>query len=109
MAIMFAVQMMVLFTYPLIVDRGLPGIEALKTSVQSVLGNLSGMAGLFALHFVLSMLGACACYVGMIFVLPVNFAAAAVAYRSVFPKDGTVKATDSGGEDDAAEPPVSDA
>jgi hypothetical protein len=51
----------------------------------------------------LSVLGSFACCVGQFFVLPLNFAATAVAYRTVFPKAGTGAIGD-GTDDDATGP-----
>jgi uncharacterized membrane protein len=73
------------FTYPLIVDRGLSGWDACRTSARAVLANLGGMLGLVLLNMVLSMVGLLLCYVGAFLVLPIGFGALAVAYRRVFP------------------------
>ena len=73
------------FVYPLIVDRELRGVEAVKLSVRAAFGNTFGLVGFLLLSMVLSILGACACYVGAIFFLPLSFAMASVAYRQVFP------------------------
>jgi hypothetical protein len=96
-----AVHLVIVFMYQLIVDRRLPGVLALTTSARAVTGNFGGILGLMAMEFLASMAGACACYVGMIFVLPINFAATAVAYRTVFPKNGSIET--------AADAPVTDA
>jgi hypothetical protein len=79
-----------LFAYPLIVDRGLTGVAALRTSARAVLTNLGGVIGLMLLSFLLMWVGMLACYVGAYFVLPVYMAAVAVAYRQMFPADGSV-------------------
>jgi uncharacterized membrane protein len=97
-----AAHLVIVFMYQLIVDRRLPGVQALTTSARAVGANFTGVLGLMALEFLASTVGACACYVGVIFVFPINFAATAVAYRMVFPKTGYVEPPD----DDA---PVNDA
>ncbi len=74
------------FVYPLIVDRGLTAIPALKTSFRAVLGNLPGMLGLVFLSTLISLLAACCCYLPLFLVLPVTFGAATLAYRKVFPE-----------------------
>ena len=76
------------FTYPLIVDRKLSGLDAVKTSFRAVVKNLGGLLGLIFLQFCLGIVGLLACYVGVFFVMPVSFAANAVAYRHVFPELG---------------------
>ena len=73
-----------LFTFPLIVDRGLGGFEAVKTSATAVVRNLGGVLGLVFLNLLLSCLGALLCYVGAFFVMPFSFAAMLAAYRAVF-------------------------
>jgi uncharacterized membrane protein len=79
-----------MFTFPLIVDRGLSGPQALWTSVRAVFSNLGGVVGLLLLTTLLSMLGVLACYVGAYLFMPIHMAAIAVAYRRVFPADGSV-------------------
>lgn len=74
-----------IFTYPLIVDRKLSAIDALRTSAKAVIGNLGGVMGLMALSALFGIAGMLLCYVGAFLVLPVTFASWAVAYRQVFP------------------------
>lgn len=83
------IHILFLFSYPLVVDRRLSGLEAIKTSYRAALKNLGGILGLILLMFGLAILGVLACYVGLLFFLPVSFAAYAVAYRRVFPDIGT--------------------
>lgn len=83
-------QALFLFVYPLIVDRKLSGVEAIKTSFRAAKANFGGVIGLVLLSTLMNMLGAMACYVGLFFVMPIHFAAIAVAYERVF----------SGGESD---------
>jgi hypothetical protein len=75
-----------IFTFPLIVDRGLSGVEALKTSCRAGASNFGGLLGLVMLSGVFSILGMSCCYVGAILIMPISFAAFAAAYRQVFPK-----------------------
>ena len=76
-----------LFTYPLIVDRQLTGVEAVRLSMKAARANLGGVLGLTVLNELLVLAGLFACYVGAIFVLPLSFALMAIAYRHVFPAD----------------------
>jgi hypothetical protein len=80
-----AIGSMFVFSYPLIVDRKLSGFTAVKTSVKAALGNLSGVLGLLLLSMAMGIIGALCCYVGAFLIMPINFAAMAVAYRKVFP------------------------
>lgn len=79
-----------LFAYPLIADRNLPGLEAIKLSYRAALQNLSGIIGLLLLVCGMGILGVLACYVGAFLVMPISFAGYAVAYRRVFPETGPV-------------------
>ncbi|HEX4588419.1 MAG TPA: hypothetical protein VH120_00705, partial [Gemmataceae bacterium] len=72
------------FIYPLIVDRRLTGIEAVKTSMNAALANFWGLLGLGILNALIGVAGVMCCYVGAIFVLPITFGAAWIAYRQVF-------------------------
>lgn len=72
------------FAYPLIVDRGLEPIDAIKMSVRGGMANLGGLIGLFFLNILLSVAGTCFFFVGSYLVMPLSFAALAVAYRRVF-------------------------
>lgn len=72
------------FTYPLIVDRRLSGLDAVKTSAKAAIANLGGVLGLVLLTTLLGFAGVLLCYVGAIFIMPISFAAWSIAYRQVF-------------------------
>ena len=74
-----------MFTFPLIVDRKLSGVDAVKTSVKAGMANFRGVLGLVLLNALLGICGALACYVGAFFIMPITLAAHAIAYRRVFP------------------------
>ncbi len=76
---------LILFSYLLIVDRGLSGFQAMLTSAKAVWGNLSGIAGIFGVAFLLSLVGLAGCGFGIYFVLPIIFAGYTAAYRKIFP------------------------
>ena len=73
------------FSFPLMVDRNLGAIDAMKTSARAVWQNLGGVAGLVVVNFALMFVGYLALCVGMYFVIPVMIAGNVVAYRRVFP------------------------
>ena len=75
-----------IFAFPLIADRGLSGVDAIKLSIKAGKANAGGILGLVLLNFLLGLVGVLACYVGAFFVMPISFAANAVAYRRVFPE-----------------------
>ena len=83
--IVMALSALFMFTYPLIVDRKLSGLDAVKTSARAVMGNFGGVLGLFMLNLLLSIVGTLFFYIGVFFVMPIGIAAWAVAYRQVFP------------------------
>jgi uncharacterized membrane protein len=80
----FIVAGMLFFTFPLIVERNLGVIEAMKASREVTRGNLL-MFILFA--FVLQLIvsaGSYACYVGLLATYPLMFTISSVAYRDCF-------------------------
>lgn len=83
--VMVLFHSLIIFAFPLIVDRGLNGLEAVKLSAKAVWANRGGVAGLFGLGFVISILGYFALCVGVYLALPILVMAMAVAYRKVFP------------------------
>ena len=85
-AVGIAVNIFFMFAFPLIADRGLSGLEAVKLSIKAGKANFAGILLLLLLNAAVGMLGALACYVGMFFTVPITLAATAVAYRRVFPE-----------------------
>ena len=76
---------LLLFAFPLIVDRNLTARQSIVTSAKAVWHNLSGVVGLIAIGIVLSLFGIITCGIGMYFVMPILMAGYAVAYRKIFP------------------------
>ncbi|MDQ2855093.1 MAG: hypothetical protein M3R68_02095 [Acidobacteriota bacterium] len=81
---LIAVGVIFTFAFPLIVERKMTGIEAVKLSMKAGLANFWGLLGLLLLNALLGMVGALFCYVGAILFLPLSFTATACAYRQVF-------------------------
>jgi hypothetical protein len=108
--VLIAAQVITFFTYALIVDRKLTGVQAMGTSLRAAGGNLVGVIGLVLLIMLLNIAGTLVCCVGQFFVIPVHFAAQAVAYRKVFPRlDGAPPTPlPPGPEADYGPPPGSD-
>ena len=75
------------FVYPLIVDRDLKAVPALRTSLRATWANFGGMLGLVCLLILISTVASACCYVPVFFVLPFNLGALALAYRKVFPEN----------------------
>jgi hypothetical protein len=73
-----------LFTLPLVAERGLGPLEALRTSMEKTKGNLL-MFSLFAVVlYLIAAAGGMLCGVGALITYPVVFATMAVAYRDLF-------------------------
>ncbi len=81
-----AVNIFFMFAFPLVADRGLSGLDAVKLSIKAGKANFAGILTLLLLNFVMGILGVLACYVGVFFIMPISFASYAVAYRRVFPE-----------------------
>jgi hypothetical protein len=87
--VMVCFHTLIMFAYPLIVERGLTGVQAMIVSAKAVWNNLAGMAGLFGVGFVVAIVGYMMLCVGLYLVLPLIMMAQAVAFRKIFPKLGT--------------------
>jgi uncharacterized membrane protein len=83
--VMTCFHTLLMFSFPLIVDRNLGAWEAITTSAKAVWRNLSGVAGLIGVGIVLSLFGIITCGLGMYFIMPIMLAGYAVAYRKIFP------------------------
>ncbi len=84
--IMVCVHTLLIFTFPLIVDRDMGAVKSMTTSGRAVFGNLAGVAGLLGVNFLLALVGQLALCVGIYFVIPVIIAGNVVAYRKIFPR-----------------------
>jgi hypothetical protein len=84
--IMVCIHSLLIFAFPLIVDRGLSSWEAMKLSARAALKNVGGIGGLIGVNFIMALLGELACGIGLYLMIPIITAANLVAYRKVFPK-----------------------
>jgi uncharacterized membrane protein len=84
LAVVMVVSIGFTFVYPLIVDRGIQGFDAVKLSFQAAMANFWRLLGLVMLNFLLSLVGLLLCFVGVYFLVPVSYAALAIAYEQVF-------------------------
>src|SRR5438477_7390937 len=85
MTVSILVEIFFMFAIPLVVDRKLSALEAIKLGFRACKANFSGVLGLLLLNSGLGLVGVLCCFVGVYFYLPVAFASYAVAYRRVFP------------------------
>lgn len=78
------VSVLFTFAYPLIVDRRLSGVDAVKLSMKAGWANFGRLLVLYLLNGVLGFVGVLFCYVGALFILPITMGALAHAYVQVF-------------------------
>jgi hypothetical protein len=86
--VMTCIHSLMIFAFPLIVDRKLSSLDAIKLSSRAAMKNVGGIAGLIVLNFLLVLAGQAAFCIGVYFVIPLITASNLVAYRKVFPKLG---------------------
>lgn len=79
-------SILLFFALPLIADRNARIGDALKLSFSAATNNIGGLLALLIFEGLLIIAGVFACGVGVLFVLPVVYAANIVAYKSVFPE-----------------------
>ena len=72
------------FSYPLIVDRKLPGFDAVRLSFKAAMANFWGLFLMMILTGLLGLAGYLLCCVGMFLALPIGYAAIDIAYEQVF-------------------------
>jgi hypothetical protein len=78
--------MVFFFAIPLVMERGLAPLDAIKLSARASMNNIGGLILLLILQFLVGMLGVLLCFVGILLIsMPVMYAANAFAYRQVFP------------------------
>jgi hypothetical protein len=80
----FALYVLWMFAYPLIIDKGLKFWPAMELSRKVVMKSFFGYLWLNVLCGLIAMLGILACIVGVIFVAPVCAGAIAYAYEDTF-------------------------
>ena len=73
------------FAIPLIADKDIAVMDAIKLSARAGWSNIGGLILLAILNFFVMLLGVLACGIGIFFALPILYASNAVAYRQVFP------------------------
>lgn len=84
MVVLIMLSVIFTFAYPLIVDRRMSGLEAVKLSIRAAFANFWRLLGMLLLTGLLTFVGVLFCYVGAFLVMPISFAAIAMAYEQVF-------------------------
>ena len=88
MVVSIVIEIFFIFAFPLIADRKLSGLDAVKLSVRAGKANAGGIIGLILLNGLLGFVGLLCCIIGVYFYVPIAFASQVVAYRRVFPDLG---------------------
>jgi uncharacterized membrane protein len=88
LTVSMVVEIFFMLAYPLVADRKLSGLDAVKLAFRASKANFGGILGLMLLNGVFGFLGVLCCIVGVYFYLPIAFASQAVAYRRIFPDAG---------------------
>jgi len=84
--LMTCLHTLLIFSFPLIIDRNLGAWQSIVTSAKAVWKNLGGIAGMIGVVFVASIaVTIFTCGIGVYFLMPIMFAGYAVAYRKIFP------------------------
>jgi uncharacterized membrane protein len=89
MTVSILIEIFFMLAYPLVADRRISGLDAIKLSFRASKANFGGILGLMLLNALFGFVGVLCCFVGVYFYLPVAFASQAVAYRRIFPDLGS--------------------
>ncbi|HJS50381.1 MAG TPA: hypothetical protein VJ781_00655 [Pyrinomonadaceae bacterium] len=84
--VMVCFHSLLIFCFPLIVDRGLSSWDSIKLSARATVQNLGGIGGLIGLNFIMALGGLLVFCIGVYLVIPLMTASNLLAYRKVFPK-----------------------
>lgn len=72
------------FTFPLIADRRLKGLDAVKLSFKAAMANFWRLLAMSLLSSVINLVGFAFCGIGLYLAMPISYGAIASAYESVF-------------------------
>jgi uncharacterized membrane protein len=85
--VMVCIHALLVFSFPLMVDRNLGPVKAMTTSAGAVLKNLGGVVGLMLVAMVIGIpVSLLTCGLGMYALMPLIIGANVVAYRKIFPR-----------------------
>lgn len=83
--VVIVLQILLFFALPLIADRDVSFMDAVKLSINAAMANIGGLILLILLEILVGLAGVVACCIGVLFVMPIIYAANIIAYRQVFP------------------------
>jgi len=75
-----------MFTTPLIVDRGMDGVAAMRESWNVLKGQWAMAAVFIFVVGIVGVIGVLGCGVGVLFTMPIAFLSSALLYRDFFPE-----------------------
>lgn len=84
MAVLTVISVVFTFAYPLIVDRRMSGLNAVKLSIRAAWANFWRLLGMLLLSGLLVFASVFLCYIGIFLAMPIYYAAIATAYEQVF-------------------------
>lgn len=84
--LLLAINALTAFTFPLIVDKNMKAIPAIKLSIQAGKANLVPLVLMFILLGLATGIGFVLCVIPGLCVIPIAYGAIALAYRQVFPE-----------------------
>ena len=84
MIVTMALSLLLIWTFPLIADKGLGPMEAMGLSLRVTRKHIFQMLLLFLIILGISLLGGLACGIGLLFALPLTFAIYASQYEKLF-------------------------
>lgn len=95
----FVVGGLLMLTIPLVVDRRMAAMDAMKASWDALKGDVVMATVFYLVVSIIAQLGAIACYVGLLFTLPLMPLSIAIVYRDFFlaPTAATTGAYDAPG------------
>lgn len=73
------------FALPILADNDIGAIDAIKLSAKAGWSNFGGLLLLIIIEMGIMLIGLCALCFGLLFAIPIVYAANAFAYRQVFP------------------------
>lgn len=84
--VLILVSILFVFSYPLIVEKGMKAVDAMTLSAKAVRNNFFGILMLMIVNSILAFFACLLCYLPVFLVFPIIFGSMAIAYRKVFPQ-----------------------
>ncbi len=84
LVVAMVVPALFMFVFPLIVDRQMAAIPAIKVSARAAMANLGGILLMLIVYSLISLVASCLCLIPALLFMPVQAAAMILVYREVF-------------------------